>query len=162
MRPDDEQRSRLLRLRSIDAEFAHAVVERSAVEAQAHGCSGGTTNHPTSLTQDFHDVLALDCLEFCWTLKLINRTAISRLLQLREGNLEHRAARKNHCSLDEILKLANVTGPAVGGQLRHWFGRNCLDGFLHLLRKLLCEEVDQQRNIFRSFPQGRQRDRKDV
>src|SRR6266496_205473 len=27
MRPDDEQRSRLFRLRSIDAEFAHAVVE---------------------------------------------------------------------------------------------------------------------------------------
>ena len=27
MRPDDEQRSRLLRLRSVDAEFAHSVVE---------------------------------------------------------------------------------------------------------------------------------------
>ena len=80
MRPDDEQRSRLLRLRSIDAEFAHTVVESSAVEAQARGCSGGTTNHPASLTQDLQDVLAFNCLELYWTLKLINRTAISRLL----------------------------------------------------------------------------------
>ena len=63
MRPDDEQRSRLLRLRSIDAEFAHTVVQSGAVEAQARGCSVGTTNHPTRLTQDLHDVLAFDCLE---------------------------------------------------------------------------------------------------
>ena|SRR5216683_1562828 len=46
MRPDDEQRSRLLRLRSIDAEFAHTVVESGAVEALTRGCSGATTNHP--------------------------------------------------------------------------------------------------------------------
>ena len=63
MRPDGEQRSRLLRLRSIDAEFAHTVVQSGAVEAQARGCSVGTTNHPTRLTQDLHDVLAFDCLE---------------------------------------------------------------------------------------------------
>ena len=50
MRPDDEQRSRLLRLGSVDAEFAHTVVESGAVEAQARGRSGGPTNHPTSLT----------------------------------------------------------------------------------------------------------------
>jgi hypothetical protein len=63
MRPADEQRSLLLRLRSIDAEFAHTVVESGAVEAQARGCSVGTANHPTRLTQDLHDVLAFNCLE---------------------------------------------------------------------------------------------------
>ena len=80
MRPDDEQRSRLLRLRSIDAEFAHTVVESGAVEAQARGSSSGTTNHPTRLTQNPHDVVAFDCLESYWTLKLICKIFISRLL----------------------------------------------------------------------------------
>ena len=52
MRPDDEQRSRLLRLRSIDAEFAHTVVQSGAVEAQARGCAGREILH--------HDVRPLD------------------------------------------------------------------------------------------------------
>ena len=79
MRPDDEQRSRLLRLRSIDAEFAQAVVESRAVEAQTRGCSSGTTNHPTRLTQNPHYVVAFDCLESYWTLELICKIVISRL-----------------------------------------------------------------------------------
>ena len=52
MRPGDEQWSRLLRLRSVDAEFAHAVVESCAVEAQARGSSSGTANNPTRLMQN--------------------------------------------------------------------------------------------------------------
>ena len=43
MRPDDEKRSRLSRLRSIDADFAHTVVESGVIEAQTGGWSGGTT-----------------------------------------------------------------------------------------------------------------------
>jgi hypothetical protein len=80
MRPDDEQRSRLLRLRSVDAEFAHAVVESRAVEAQARGSSSGTTNHPSRRAQNTHDVVAFDCLESNWTLELISQIVISRLL----------------------------------------------------------------------------------
>jgi hypothetical protein len=79
MRPDDQQRS-LLRLRAVDTEFAHAVVESRAVEAQARGCSSGTTNHPTRLTQNLHDVVAFDCFESYRTLKLISPIVISRLL----------------------------------------------------------------------------------
>jgi hypothetical protein len=41
MRPDDEQRSRLLWLRSIDAEFAHTVVESGAVEARRAAAPAG-------------------------------------------------------------------------------------------------------------------------
>ena len=89
MRPADEQRSRLLRLRSIDSEFAHTVVESGAVEAQAHGCASRTTNYPASFTQDFRDVLAFDCLEARWTLQSINQTAISGLLYLGQWNFQH-------------------------------------------------------------------------
>src|SRR4030095_10677050 len=80
MRPDDRQLSRLLELRSINSEFPHTVVESGAVKTQARCCSSRTTNHPTRLTQYLHNVLAFDRLEFYWTLKLINHTAICRLL----------------------------------------------------------------------------------
>src|SRR5258708_30460318 len=108
MRPDDEQQSRLLRLWSFDAEFAHPVVESGAVEAQSSGCSGRTTNHPSCLTEDLQDVVAFDCLESCWTLKLIKQAAICRFLQLYQRNFQHRTARKNHRSLNQILQLANI------------------------------------------------------
>jgi len=62
--PDDQQRSRPLRLRSIDAEFAHTVVEVVRWRHETRGGSGGTTNHPARFTQDLHDVLAFDCLKF--------------------------------------------------------------------------------------------------
>src|SRR6266850_6597613 len=76
MRPDDRQLSRLLQLRSIDSEFAHTMVESGAVKTQARGGSSRTTNYPARLTQDLHDVLAFDRLEFYWTLKVINQTTI--------------------------------------------------------------------------------------
>src|SRR5947207_10904791 len=151
MRPDDRQLS-LLQLRSIDSEFPHAMVESGAVKTESRGCSSRATNHPASLTQDLRDMFAFDRLEFYWTLKLINQTAICRLLQLSQRDFQHRTARKNHCPFDEILKLANITGPAIFSEACHRFGRNRFDLFLHLLGKLLCEEVDQKGNVFSSFP----------
>src|SRR6185503_17073041 len=103
-----------------------------------------------------------DCLKSYWTLKLICKILIRRLFQLGQRNFQHRTARKNHSAFNEILKLANITGPAILSEACHCFGGDRFYWFLHLLRKLLCEEADQQRNIFSSFPERRQRNRKDV
>ena len=60
MRPPDKLWSRL---RAINSEFAHTVIESGAIETEASGCSGGTAHHPTRLSQDTKDVSALDRFE---------------------------------------------------------------------------------------------------
>ena len=65
MRPGDEQRSRLLRLRSIDAEFAHTVVESGAVQSEASGWSRWAANHPTRFAEYAKNVVAFNGFERC-------------------------------------------------------------------------------------------------
>ena len=60
MPPPDELWSRL---RSTDAEFAQAVIESGAIDAEAGGCPGGTANHPTRLAKNTKNVSALDPFE---------------------------------------------------------------------------------------------------
>src|ERR1700730_421759 len=63
MRPSDELRSRLSWLRASNAEFAHPVVQRSAVQTEARGGSRGAANHPTRFAQHAKNVIALDGFE---------------------------------------------------------------------------------------------------
>ena len=51
------------RLRTTDAEFAHTVIEGSAVEAEARGGPGWTANYPTRLAQNTKNVFALNGFE---------------------------------------------------------------------------------------------------
>src|SRR5689334_24379341 len=117
MSPDDERWSRVLRLRPADAKFAHAVIERGAVHAEARRGAAWTADHPTRFAEDAQNVIALDGFE--------RRRAVGddggtrRAFEFSERNLERRAARQDHAAFDEILQLANVAGPVVTHQRGH-------------------------------------------
>ena len=98
MRPPDELWSRL---RTTDAEFAHTVIESSAIEAEACSSPAGTANHPTRLAQNTKNVFALDSFEAGRAVGVIWR--FGRRLQLGKRYLETGTARQDHASLYKVL-----------------------------------------------------------
>jgi hypothetical protein len=60
MSPDDEQWSRWLRLRTADAEFPHAVIERRAIHTEASGSATWPTDNPTRFTEHTKNVIAFN------------------------------------------------------------------------------------------------------
>jgi hypothetical protein len=84
------------------------------------------------------------------------------LLQLSQRNVQHRPARENYCSFDEVLQFPYVSGPAIASQGGNYLSGNPLYWFPHPFCKLLSEEVHQQRNVVSAFAQWRQRDREYV
>lgn len=63
MSPTDERRSRMLRLRTADAEFAHAVIEGRAIHAEASGGATRTADYPTRFSEHAEYVIAFDGFE---------------------------------------------------------------------------------------------------
>ena len=65
-------------------------------------------------------------------------------------------------SFDKILQLSNVPGPVIIDQCSHRVLRDAFDSPLHLLCKLVCKEMYEQWNIFRSLTQRRYSYRKNI
>src|SRR5687767_9411595 len=63
MLPTDERWSRMLRLRTADTEFAHPVVERSAIHTEASGRAARSADYPSRFGEHAKNVIALDCFE---------------------------------------------------------------------------------------------------
>jgi hypothetical protein len=53
----------MLRLRTADAEFAHAMVERRAIHPEARSGATRAANHPTRLTEHAKNVITLNGFE---------------------------------------------------------------------------------------------------
>src|SRR6266513_3904663 len=68
---------------------------------------------------------------------------------------------KNYRSLYEILQLSHVTWPVIGLERFHGLRRDRLDARLHPLGEFLSKVSNQQGNIFRAVPEGRDGNRKD-
>lgn len=81
------------------------------------------TDSPTALLQQAQDVRAVDVLEVLASL-LASLDASGRVgASLREGvlQLQDRARREDHGSLDDVSKLQHVARPVVGDQsIHHW------------------------------------------
>ena len=60
MLPDDEPWSRSLRLRTADAEFPHAVIERGAIHTETSSSATWSTDDPTRLAEHTQNVIAFD------------------------------------------------------------------------------------------------------
>ena len=63
MSPDDKWLSRALRLRTADAEFAHAVIECGPIHAETRRGSGWTADDPTRFTEHTKNVIAFNGFE---------------------------------------------------------------------------------------------------
>ena len=53
----------MLWLRPADAEFAHAVIERGAIHAEARSGAGWTADNPTGFAEYAQNVIAFDGFE---------------------------------------------------------------------------------------------------
>jgi hypothetical protein len=65
MPPVDEFWSRMLRLRTADAEFAHAVIQRRAIHSESSGSATRAADHPTRFSKHAQYVIALNGFERC-------------------------------------------------------------------------------------------------
>src|SRR5579863_2397040 len=68
----------------------------------------------------------------------------------------------NHSALHRVLQFANVAQPRLLLQLVHRCRRNPRDAFVHGLRELANEVIDQRRDVLAAVAQRRQFDAKDV
>src|SRR5579872_4128369 len=95
-----------------------------------HACgSVRSLDDPGRLVKNFADVSALDLLQRWGGLlagRLRPRGTRSKDIRV---DVEHRARSKNHCPLDDVLKLANVARPIVGVKARQGFRADSCDRF---------------------------------
>jgi len=77
-------------------------------------------------------------------------------------NLQDTPVRQDYGTLDRVLELAHVPRPVVVAKDVHGVGGDSLDPLVHAPGELLREVADETGNVVRTFPQCRQRDRKDV
>src|SRR5712671_2371263 len=68
----------------------------------------------------------------------------------------------NHGPLDDVLQLADITGPGIRYQKVQSLLVNPADALACFSRKTVDEVLDQQENVFFSFPQRRNLNRKNV
>src|SRR5262249_52827159 len=68
----------------------------------------------------------------------------------------------NHSPLDDVLKLTNVSRPGVGLQHLQASLMDALYFFSKVVRITIDKVLDQHGNVFSSFAQGRNLNRKDV
>jgi hypothetical protein len=179
---DDKQvgrRSRIL-LREY-AELFHSREESCAVHSQARGSTIGATHATFACSECLYDLIALlscmfvsnarfaasrVCSFFSGLLKFMQGIwgvfLTCCFSEVRQWSLKRPALRQEHGSLNKILKLTNVAGPLQVRQSLHDSRRNRFDALLHLLRTLLDEIADEQRNVLSAVPQRRNTDRKDI
>src|SRR5262245_46602709 len=72
------------------------------------------------------------------------------------------SSRQDQGSLNDVLKLANVSRPMVGGEPAHGFRLDAVDLSIDPHREFLCEELHQQRNVVLAVAERRQLDGEDV
>jgi len=106
--------------------------------------------------------------------------SISRISARRRGHADERScsgrfgctgrelhgqlavATKDHCPLDDIAQLTDVSRPLVEHQRLHAAGRDTLDMTPHGFLEFPDEGSDEQRDILAAIPQGRDGHRKDI
>src|SRR5580692_8626246 len=76
-------------------------------------------------------------------------------LELSNRGAKHGMRRENHGPFHEILKLTNVSGPAIPHQRIHRLIRNLIDALLHSLSMDADEMPHELWNVLGALPQGR-------
>src|SRR5437016_5657698 len=142
-----------------DPELLHLGEERRALEAETRRGAARTCDDAVRLAEHLEDVVAHGVVEG---------------LGLRGGHpgyphpgvqgrqLQARAAREDHRSVDGVLKLADVTGPRVAQELLHHIGRNRLDAPAETSGVVRDEVAHEKRDVLGPLAKGREIDRKNV
>src|SRR3989475_6113198 len=139
--------------------FPYTTLFRSALEAETRRGATRTCDHAVRVAENFEDVLARGVIEGlgggggC-------RGHLHSGVQGRQ--LEARAAREDHRSVDGVLKLADVTGPRVVHEPLHHIGRNRLDAPAETSGVVRDEVAHEKRDILGPLAKGRGIDREHI
>src|SRR5262249_2798833 len=145
---------------SFDAELLDPAAEGIRVEPQDARRAPGPLDHSARGFERRPDVRALELLERARSVGLDPGGARGREHVLID--LEDRAAREDRSPLDDVLKLADVARPGVGGQAVHARAAEAVQALAEPLGQRAEEEVEEERNVAAPLPQSRDADREDV
>ena len=100
-----------------NSKLSHFVNQRSTRQSKPIGRSVLPSDQPVGLLQCFQDMLPIGVGKRAWN---DLRVLLHRPLQV-ERQTQHRAGRKEHRTLDEILQFANIAWPVVRFEDRYHF-----------------------------------------
>src|SRR5712664_2897182 len=139
-----------------DAELLHAEVKRGPLDSQACGRPVWAGDKPPGLIESLANVVSLRVLQG----NCPKEFRFGGTLQASERRVQDVARSKDYAPLDEILELANVPRPLIGGECRHRFRMNVFDLLIHPAGINLDKMFHQRWNVFATRPQRWQRNRK--
>src|SRR5262249_46839098 len=140
----------------VHGELLQAAAERVGVEAEDPGGAVGALDHAARRPERVQDV---GLLEIRQGPRRGRRRLAGLAVRAREVavELQHRALAEDRRPLDDVLQLADVSGPAVRPQLLHAAAAQALDRLPETLREPREEEPDEQRNVLGPVAQWRDR-----
>ncbi len=94
-----------------NSKFSHLVNQRRPRQSKPVGRSLLSANQPVRLLQCLQDMLPIGFGRAC---ARQSPNAASPSVLKSNGRRNNRSGRKEHCALDEILQLADITRPVVG------------------------------------------------
>src|SRR5882762_9736886 len=141
-----------------DAQLLHAEVKRRSLDSQTCGRPVGAGDNPPGLVKNLANVVSLRVLEG----NCPKGFRFGGTLQTRERGVQDAARSKNYAPLDEILELANVPRPLIGGKRSHRFRKNLFDLLTHPAGINIDKMFHQCRNVFTAPPQRWQGERKHI
>jgi len=148
--------------RAFDGELLQTAAQRTGFQPERAGGPARAFDAPGRRGENAHNVVSFDRLQGGFAGA---RNCARRIGQAREAHVIDRhdpTRRQDDRPLNHILELANVSRPVMVLQHAHHRLRNRGHWLSQLRGKTLDEVRDQHRNVFGSFAQGRQRNRKHV
>src|SRR3984885_5552100 len=143
-----------------DTQLLHAEIQGRAVQSQARRCAAASGKNPPGFFQGLEDMGALDLFQSLMAACVL--TWRDPRIQVPERKPQDRTGAQNYRAFDYVLQLPDVARPSVMNQSLHRFRGNRIDRLAHSSCGLLYKMLHQQRNILRTFPQGRNVDRKHI
>lgn len=108
--------------------------------------------------EDAQDVFALGGFQR----RIAGSFDFHRRFQFSDGNRKFGAARKDDGAFDDVFEFAHIAGPVIVGECVHCFRLDAFDRLLHPVRELLREKAGEQRDVFATLAQRRNRDGENV
>src|SRR3981081_1271083 len=127
-----------------DAKLLHPEVKGGPLHSQACGRPVGTCDNPPGSLESLANMVSLRVLQR----NCANGFRFHGALQTRERGVQDIARSEDNATLDEILKLANVARPLIGGEGGHRFRGDLLDFLTHPAGINSNKMLDQVRNVF--------------
>src|SRR6266850_1981154 len=153
---------------ALEPELVHPTSERIGVNLQDGPRSLESVYDPARPRERREDMSTLHLLQAWQAVRGRRRGPGSPLGRLRLGgqhrgiDIEHWPLTEDHRALQDVLKLANIPGPVIGGQTGHRLVRHRGHALAKLADKLREKERHKQSDVRPALAQGGDSEREDV